>query len=138
MEKKKSVKQQQLELNDLFDGYVDDARQLLEDCDKQSVEQTANEETVKQIGQYIAILQKLLSIMNSSAPEPLESFCISQKSDELWGSVCGDRPTKRVLRKDILFKEENPMDKKKIDPEFLSSHAVQHLGDEEAQIGLER
>ncbi len=103
IEKKKSAGAG-LQLEILFDEYVDDARKLLESCDNQNTSDQQGmkkEDTVKQIAHYMAVLQKLLAIMSSNEPKPLESFCNYQRSDVLWGSLCGDRPVKRVFRQEI-------------------------------------
>ena len=63
------------------------------------------DDIVKQIAHYMAVLQKLLAIMNSNQPEPLEIYCQQQRSDALWGTLCGDRPAKRVGRPDALLKK---------------------------------
>lgn len=108
IEKKKSAKHI-LPLDVLFEEYVVDTKELLKTLDEQnpSEQKTAKkEETLKQIAYYMAVLQKLLTIMNSNQPEPLETFCRIERTDSLWGSLCGDRPAKRVWR--TFEKEKQP------------------------------
>lgn len=108
VQKKKSARTE-LQLDILFDEYVDDAKKLLENldypniADQQCIEK---EDTIKQIAHYMAVLQKLLAIMNNNEPKPLESFCTYQRSDILWGAICGDRPTKRILRPEGILKKD--------------------------------
>lgn len=100
IQRKKSVKTE-LSLDVLFDEYVDDAKQLLEELKRQNYcEQldTKSIDTVKQIAHYMAILQKLLAIIDTNQHEPLKNYCHYQRSDALWGTLCGDRPSKRVPR----------------------------------------
>ena len=106
VEKKKSAKPV-LPLGILFDEYVDDAKELLKTLDDQDLNEKQDvkkEEIVKQISHYMAVLQKLLTIMNSNQPEPLQTYCHAERGDTLWGSLC-DRPTKRVRRSEKLLKK---------------------------------
>ncbi len=59
--------------------------------------------------------------MNSNQPEPLKIYCHQHRSDALWGTLCGDRPAKRVLRSDELVK--------KIDQQKSSEHVKIHYID---------
>lgn len=107
--KKKSAKPV-LPLGILFDEYVDDTKELLKILDEQGLNEKQDakkEEVVKQIAHYIAVLQKLLTIMNSNQPEPLKTYCHAERGDALWGSLCGDRPAKRVPRHENLLKKNN-------------------------------
>lgn len=105
---KKKLAKHVLPLDVLFDEYVVDTKELLKTLDEQNLNEkqdTKKEEIVKQIAHYMAVLQKLLTIMNSNQPEPLETYCRVERTDALWGSLCGDRPAKRVWR-DAFKKEE--------------------------------
>ena len=104
---KKKSKKNVPSLGVLFDAYVDDAKKLLEGLDQQDScdEQDAKkEEILNQIAHYMEVLQKLLTIMNSNQPEPLEIYCREQRTDNLWGTLCGDRPAKRIPRSDESLK----------------------------------
>jgi hypothetical protein len=112
IQKKKSAKTE-MKLEIIFDEYADDAKKLLEVLDKQnSYEQqdVKKEDIVKQIAHSMAVLQRLLEIMKNNQLKPLETYCNQQRSDALWGSLCGDRPTKRVRRDDssVIKKTEVP------------------------------
>ncbi|MEI7493757.1 MAG: hypothetical protein WCJ92_04075 [Alphaproteobacteria bacterium] len=107
VQKKKSAKVI-FSLATLFDEYVDDTKKLLIVLDQQIAndqQDAKKDDIVKQIAHYMAVLQKLLAIMNSNQPEPLEIYCQQQRSDALWGTLCGDRPAKRVGRPDALLKK---------------------------------
>lgn len=138
--RKKESAKPNLQLAILFDEYVDDTKKLLEDWHKQGAEEPAKNETVKQIAHYIAVLQKLLTIMDSSASGTLEYFCLSQRNDELWGSICGDRPTKRIQRQEIYKIEDGSMSSEKIKNSSLVPGKTQHLYDDNAEqeIDLEK
>ena len=104
---KKKSKKTVLSLDILFDTYVDDAKKLLEVLDQQNPcdeRDTKKEEIVKQIAHYMELLQKILAIMNSNQPEPLEIYCRDHRADNLWGTLCGDRPAKRIPRSDESLK----------------------------------
>lgn len=139
--KKKESAKPGLQLGILFDEYAEDASKLLEEWDKQNTGESSREEMVTQIAHHMTVLQKLLMIMNNSTSdsEPLEIFCFSQKNDELWGDICGDRPTKRVLRKDIFLKtEDGTRNSEKINcPNFLPI-VTKSADDTELQIKLEQ
>lgn len=141
LEQKKKLTKSQLELDALFNEYVDDAKKLLEYWNEQRAsaqEEAKKEETVKQIGHYMAVLQKLLAIMNSPTPEPLENFCGSQTNDELWGSICGDRPSKREPQRYTSKKRKDTLADAQINQQTFSSLTIQHTNDpEELQRKLE-
>lgn len=107
VEKKKSAKAV-LSLGVLFDEYAGDTEELLKTLDEQNTSEQQDgkkEDIVKQIAHYMAVLQKLLTIMNSNQPEPLKTYCHTELGDALWASLCGDRPAKRVPRHDNLLKK---------------------------------
>ncbi|MFZ4077617.1 MAG: hypothetical protein ACOYKA_06495 [Legionellaceae bacterium] len=129
--KKKSAKPV-LPLGILFDEYVDDTKELLKILDEQSLNEKQDakkEEVVKQIAHYMAVLQKLLTIMNSNQPEPLKTYCHAERGDALWGSLCGDRPAKRVLRPERLLK--------KYENEQASGLVKIHYADEDDNLQLD-
>ncbi len=109
VEKKKSAKVV-LPLGVLFDEYADNTEELLKTLDEENANEKPDikkEDIVKQIAHSMAVLQKLLSIMNSNQPEPLETYCRSEPGDALWGSLCGNRPAaKNVLQKENKKKKE--------------------------------
>lgn len=109
--RKKKLAKSDFQLDTLFDEYVEDAKKLLQSCDQQNIsdqQSIAKDDTVKQIAHYMAVLQKLLAIMNNSDSKPLEFFCLHQRSDEMWGTLCGDRPAKRVIKYDEQLRNNTP------------------------------
>ena len=77
----------------------------------------------------MAVIQKLLTIMNSNQPEPLKTYCHAERGDALWGSLCGDRPAKRVLRPERLLK--------KYENEQASGLVKIHYADEDDNLQLD-
>lgn len=109
--RKKKLAKSDFQLDTLFDEYVEDAKKLLQSCDQQNIsdqQSIAKDDTVKKIAHYMAVLQKLLAIMNNSDSKPLEFFCLHQRSDEMWGTLCGDRPAKRVIKYDEQLRNNTP------------------------------
>ncbi len=131
VQKKKTTKAV-LPLDVLFDGYVDDTKKLIEGLEQErACEQqgTKKEETLKQIAHYMAVLEKLLTIMNSNQPEPLKLYCHQHRSDALWGSLCGDRPAAKHV-----FKPDEPA--KKPDPQQSSQQVKLHCDDENLESAM--
>lgn len=108
--KKKSAKPT-LPLSILFDEHVIDTKELLESLREQDFntqQDVKKEDVVKQIAYHMAVLQKILALMNSNQSEPLRVYCPYGKGDALWGTLCGERPaTKRIFRLDDEILKNN-------------------------------
>ena len=95
-------------LDVMFEEYVVDAKELLKILSEEEAKQQTDEkkqEIVMQIAQNMAILQELLKIMKSGQTEPLKVYCRDQRGNALWGSLCGERPSKRIPMPDEFEKK---------------------------------